>query len=204
MQHIEKIESELKKIRRWHLVPGKNNILKSLEQIIKKHEAIHSVIDGFFTPGDDNCKSDMQSSGVLIITSERGLFIRSDNPSEYLSVDAGDMRGISFTRGYAGLKLNIEADGERCCFVTHASEAEIRNIIGADVVTEDLDGKPQAPPSGQREALKPAPPVIRYLRSRKRLHPGMKLPQKQRVKLKLMQKNPSGTGDYRRGDGGDK
>jgi len=160
MQHIEKIESELKKIRRWHLVPGKNNILKSLEQIIKKHEAIHSVIDGFFTPGDDNCKSDMQSSGVLIITSERGLFIRSDNPSEYLSVDAGDMRGISFTRGYAGLKLNIEADGERCCFVTHASEAEIRNIIGADVVTEDLDGKPQAPPSGQREALKPAPPVI--------------------------------------------
>jgi SpoVK/Ycf46/Vps4 family AAA+-type ATPase len=160
MQHLEKIENELKKIRRWHLVPGKNNILKSLGHIINKHEEIQSVIDGFFTPGDDSCSSDKQSSGVLIITSERGLFIRSDNPSEYLSVDVEDMKGIYFTRGFAGLKLNIEADGEKYCFVTHASEAEIKNIIGAEVVPGELSDKPQPPSPGQQEAAKPAPPVI--------------------------------------------
>ncbi|HPF05442.1 MAG TPA: AAA family ATPase [Spirochaetota bacterium] len=160
MQHIEKIENELKKIRRWHLVPGKNNILKSLEHIINKHEEIQSVIDGFFTPADDNCASDIQSSGVLIITSERGLFIRSDNPSEYLSVDVEDMKGIYFTRGFAGLKLGIEADGGKYCFVTHASEAEIKNIIGAEVVPSALPEKPQPASPGQQEPAKAAPPVI--------------------------------------------
>lgn len=152
MQQIEKIENELKKIRRWHLVPGKNAILKSLERILKKHEDIQSVIDGFFTPGDDNCASDMQSSGVLIITSERGLFIRSDTPSEYLSFDLNDMKGINFTKGFSGFRLNIEAGVERCCFVTHASEAEIRNILGGEIGPPEQTGKPQAPQPDRHEA----------------------------------------------------
>jgi len=160
MQHIEKIENELKKIRRWHLVPGKNNILKALEQIIKKHEEIHSVIDGFFTPGDDICASDKESSGALIVTSDRGLFIRSDKPSEYLSVDVEDLKGIYFTRGFSGLRLNLEAEGEKYCFVTHAAESEIRQFIGAEVMPESLSLKPEAPASGERDISKPAPPVI--------------------------------------------
>ncbi len=151
MQHRDRIEDELMRIRRWHLVPGKNGIVKSLESIIKKDEIIVNVIDGFFTTPDDSGNVNEQSSGVLVLTAERAIFLRSDRPSGYMSVAARDMRGIKFFKGFSGYRLNIEAGGESFCFVTHASDAELRNILGDGPPPLPKDG-PALPGASQQEA----------------------------------------------------
>ncbi|HOP62486.1 MAG TPA: AAA family ATPase [Spirochaetota bacterium] len=161
MQHIERIEDELKKIRRWHLVPGKKNILRALEHAVKKNESIVNVVEGFFTSEDGNAGPEEQISGVFIITSEKGIFIRSDDPSEYMTIDSDELQKISFSKGFSGLRLNIVSDDRRYCFFTHASEGEIKNILGGGSALPGTFAGPAAPPASQSEApSRPAPPVI--------------------------------------------
>lgn len=160
MQHRDRIEDELMRIRRWHLVPGKNGILKSLEHIVKKDEVILNVIDGFFTTPDDSGNVNEQSSGVLVLTVERAIFLRSDRPSGYMSVAARDLKGIKFFKGFSGYRLNIEAGGENFCFVTHASDAELRNILGEGPPPLPKE-EPALPEASQQEPEPhPVPPVI--------------------------------------------
>ena len=124
----DSLDSQLKNIKRWQFVPGKNKIYPVLESIIKKDEYVIDVIDGFF-PESVQEKSGNEDSGLILVTDRTVILIRSDYPDQYISLKKDRITNINCDKNFSSITIRIGAGREQYSFVTHLSEFAVKNIF---------------------------------------------------------------------------
>ncbi len=124
------IEDKLKSIKSWNFVPGKNKILPVLKTLLNDNEFIIDIIDGFF-PGDREEKKSNDDSGFILVTDRIIVLMRSDKPEKYSSLNKSTIKSITCVKNFSSLTINIDSGKEQFSFVTHLSEAAVKNIFSA-------------------------------------------------------------------------
>lgn len=126
----ESIEVKLKGIKRWQFIPNKNKIIPVLESLINKDDYIVDVIDGFF-PGAADAKNGSDDSGLILVTDNTAVLIKSESPGKYILLKKDKIKKISCVKNFSSLTIVIESGKENYSFVTHLSEFAVKNIFSA-------------------------------------------------------------------------
>ncbi len=126
----DSIEVQLKSLKSWHFIPGKNRILPILESLLNRDEYIVDVIDGFF-PADSGKKNDKDDSGLILVTDKTVILMRSEFPDKYTVLKKDKIKSINCVKNFSSLTIKIDAVKSVHSFVTHLSEFAVKNIFSS-------------------------------------------------------------------------
>jgi AAA+ superfamily predicted ATPase len=126
----DSVEVQLKNIKRWHFIPGKNRITPVLESLISRDEYIIDIIDGFF-PAEPGIKNSKDDSGLILVTDRTVILLRADSPDNNTVLKKDKITNITCHKNFSSLTIQINSAKNNYSFVTHLTEFSVKNIFSA-------------------------------------------------------------------------
>jgi SpoVK/Ycf46/Vps4 family AAA+-type ATPase len=137
----DSVEVQLKNIKRWHFIPGKNRITPVLESLISRDEYIIDIIDGFF-PAEPGIKNSRDDSGLILVTDRTVILLRADSPDENTVLKKDKITSIACNKNFSSLSIIINSGKNHYTFVTHLTEFAVKNIFSAAGKTVQKENSP--------------------------------------------------------------
>lgn len=138
----DSIEMQLKNLKRWNFIPGKNKILPVIESILSKNEYIVDIIDGFF-PASAEIKNGKDDSGLILVTDSSVILMRSESPDKYTALNKNKILNINCVKNFSSLTIKIESGKNNYSFITHLSDFAVKNIFSAAGKPVQKEDSPQ-------------------------------------------------------------
>ena len=126
----DSVEVQLKNLKRWHFIPGKNRITPVLESLISRDEYIIDIIDGFF-PAEQGLKNSRDDSGLILVTDKTVILLKSELPDKNIVLKKDKILNITCNKNFSSLTIQIESGKNNYSFVTHLTEFAVKNIFSA-------------------------------------------------------------------------